>query len=614
VLGGPLNIRRRRAAASTAKGGLWEQTGFTLVEVMVAMAIIAIVVTTLVALQLSSLKTITLAKQRDQATSLANQQIEAMRSLPYDKLAAGLLDTDASGDAAWVTAGRLKGPWDEKLVTSASQTEPTLYPHVTTKTVGTQQYTVRSFVTSPKDAATGADLTSNTDFWLTTVVEWSSSVTGGAPKQVTVRNREVFPAGCQGDTTHPYAGPCQAFFYGSAGWSGGGIKVFSADSSDGLFNGSGTNSAEVTLPSLSSSYAVEQTTSALSKATTSGTSVGDTTNGLVSNAAQASIDVATGTPRESGWLTVAQTTPTPQATVAGTNGTLTLFSSQADAGGNVATTAAGASSACRDLSGAVLAGGDACASSTMTPAGDASTAKVTLKVIAGRQLAPFNLATITPSGTPAQAFTTRLLAPVPNHCTGTSGAGCSAAGASRTTGAVRAGDLPARQSGDVVSAKGLVTTAFDGAVKVTGISERATSEMGVGLTTGSLPVTNRFDVTRTGSMQIWNGSGYTPINLSNVGLNNVYPIPTTSAVYKAAGYPDITVLLDGNVTLTPADGPKRDVPGICQPDACTSTSVGAAITVNLTYTVSWNGNQLAHFRTQVDLGTVRAGTTYRAMP
>jgi hypothetical protein len=233
---------------------------------------------------------------------------------------------------------------------------------------------------------------------------------------------------------------------------------------------------------------------------------------------------------------------------------------------------------------------------------------VTLKAIGGRPMGSFNLATIQASGTAAQAYTTRLRTPMFSHCTGTSGAGCSAAGASRAIGAIRVGDLPAKALGDDLPA------GFDGAVKVTDLTESATGEIGVGLTTGTLPVTNRFEVTRTGTMQIWNGVGYTSVPLSNTALNGVYTIPTTTAVYKAAGNPDITVQLDGTVTMTPAQGPKRTLPANCQPDACTGTSVGAGISIKLNYTVLWNSGQLAHFTTQVDLGTVRAGTTYRAMP
>jgi Tfp pilus assembly protein PilV len=579
---------------------------------MVAMIVIAVVVSTLIALQLSSLKTITLAKQRDQATSLANQQIEAMRSLPYAKLRAGLLATDVAGDLTWVTAGRLKAPWDEKVVTSTNQTEPILNPHVVTKTVGTQQYTVRSFVTSPKDDATGADLPSTTDFWLTTVVEWSSSVTGGAAKQVTVRNREVFPAGCMGDTTHPYAGPCQPFFYGSAGWSGGGIKVFNADATGGLLGAIGTDSAEVILPGLSSSYSVEQTTSALSKATTSGTAVGGTGTGVMSNAAQASIDVASGTPRESGLLAVAQS-GTPSQTLTGSAGALTVSASSSDAGGNTATTAAADPSACTDLSNQVLSGGDACASSTITQGG-VSSAQVALAKFGNRDLDPFNVASIGSSATPARAYTTRLLAPALGHCTGTSGAGCSAAGVTRAMGSVRAGDLPALKDGDEVSVGGVPTTAFDGAVKLTGLSDQATGEIGVGLITGSLPAPGRFDVARTGSMDIWNGAGYTTVNLGDTALNRVYTIPATTALYEASGNPDVTVTVGGKVTLTPAQGPTRTVPANCQPVACTGTSIGAGISISLTYSVSWSSGQTTRFTTQVDLGTVRASTTYRAMP
>jgi hypothetical protein len=181
-------------------------------------------------------------------------------------------------------------------------------------------------------------------------------------------------------------------------------------------------------------------------------------------------------------------------------------------------------------------------------------------------------------------------------------------------GSVRAGDLPALKDGDEVSVGGVPTTAFDGAVKLTGLSDQATGEIGVGLITGSLPAPGRFDVARTGSMDIWNGAGYTTVNLGDTALNRVYTIPATTALYEASGNPDVTVTVGGKVTLTPAQGPTRTVPANCQPVACTGTSIGAGISISLTYSVSWSSGQTTRFTTQVDLGTVRASTTYRAMP
>lgn len=63
--------------------------GFSLVELMVAMAIIGGVLLGLVTLQTMAMVTIAQAKERQQATAIANEVLEQLRALPWNSITKG---------------------------------------------------------------------------------------------------------------------------------------------------------------------------------------------------------------------------------------------------------------------------------------------------------------------------------------------------------------------------------------------------------------------------------------------------------------------------------------------------------------------------------------------
>ena len=89
-----------------ARGATKDEQGFTLVELVVAMLIIAIVFTSAAYLMYGSLRALAAAKQRSVFIEIANGELEALRSMPFDEL--GVLSTDPDfGDA--YPAGKHEG-------------------------------------------------------------------------------------------------------------------------------------------------------------------------------------------------------------------------------------------------------------------------------------------------------------------------------------------------------------------------------------------------------------------------------------------------------------------------------------------------------------------------
>src|SRR4051794_32881893 len=585
--------------------------GFTILELTVAMMVIAVVIVTLVGLQLSSVRTVASARQRQAATALADQKLERLRALPYNTIQAGLLATDSTLTTAndpRYASGRLGAPWNEALVTSTNQTEPELNPHKQTKVLNNITYTMYTYVTHPI-ADDGTDSTSTVDFWLTVVVQWSSKSTQNHPKSVAVRTRASYPAGCKGVSNHPYAGPCQPFLYGSSGRTTGGITITRADTSQPAVAGLTFSSASDIFTNFTSQIGVEQTTSALSKAVESGTNVDGTSTGQGVTTAAADIDPATATATGPFNVSVPASSAASNA-LSGSGGVLTLQRAGIASGGAVqAAIASTTAGNCQDLSGTVLPTNQACASSQIARVGT-NEADLDLASVGGRDLPSMVLASMQPADVAARSYEARFLTGAAGHCTGTTGDGCVAAGASRSVASFFAGGLPAGDAGDTLP------SGFNGMVTGSNYTDTATAEAGPNsAAAGTSP---QFVGTRNGTVTYWNGSSYQPVDLNTT---NTYNLGAVTAAYARNGTPTINFSISGTLKVTAPSTSKNAAPAsaACQPNACTSKANAGSLVVTLTYTISNSGGSgpsgtLAYFTVQMDLGTIEAAATYRAVP
>jgi len=576
--------------------------GFTLVELVVAMLVIAVVLTALIGLQLGSMRTVALAKQRQQATALSNQVMERVRALPLDVVKQGLNSGDLTGDPN-ITGANFTPTYDaaiiEPLVLTNSQAQEPLYPHVQaalTSTVDDVHYDVRSYITL-------ADGSTVNGFMLSTIVSWSSPATGGITKTEAVRSRLFSPAGCLSTTNHPFSGPCQAFLYGSGGTTTASVQIRTATTGQAPVVGLPMIEGDLLLPALTTNAQLEQTVSGLAKITTSGARSDSTLSGQVSSNAQADTDPGTGVLSMSQQYAVSQSATA--LTSSGAGGTFTFTPSLSDTGTVVGASTSTATPACADSIGTAFLTGQVCASS-FVQAGGGSSAVLDLGDIGGRDLPAMTLLSMASPSAPTHAFSARMLAATSVWCVGTSGIGCMATGAARTIGDVAIGRLPATSGEDLSLPAG-----FTGMVRMTGYADKASTQAGVGIAASTTSATAQ----RTGgTLTYWGANdAMNTVSLTGVTASVTYPLGTVIGTYRLTGTPEILITMTGTVTLRPVDSTFTGTPG-CQNAACVLKASSGSIQSSITYRITSGGIEVGHFIVATDLGALVTSSTYKAAP
>jgi prepilin-type N-terminal cleavage/methylation domain-containing protein len=586
--------------------------GFTLVETVIALMIISVGMLGLMGAQLRSIGLVGLANQRQSASALVNRAMEQMRALPYGTVTGGMVCADLASDAN-VTGGtgtcpsaRLKlSGIDEAIVVSTGTQIAPLNPHIQplsgTK-IGKVQYTVKAYVTRVVDT----DLVGASGYWLTVVGSWSSNLTSGLTKVVSVRSQLYSPPGCLSNVTHPFSGPCQAFLYTDAGSHGGTLSVQSNRAGLGLIDGLDAFVGSVALPGLSTRLQSEQTVSAQSDVATSGGKItGSVTNlssGGITGTSSADTDPSTGATRSPPAATTA--TQSAAALTANSAGSaLTVTPASADAGSTFSTMTAQAAPACADTVGTTLLTAQACSSSTLTPSGTSSIVMSGLPLLGARTV---RIGDAAAGASASRAYGARFLTGLSLHCTATSGAGCVAAGAARVLGAAHAGGLASQNAGDKVfdtrAGSVDVTAAFaanPSLVSLTGYSDTVAAESGVS------PAATSY--TRAGSLVYWSGAGFTTVPLG-FATNAVYTVGRVTAVYGT-----LSIVVSGNVTVTPASAVTGGS-APCTAAACTVDASAGGVVAQLTYSVLVSGTEVGNFTATLDVGNALAQTTYLAAP
>ena len=170
-------------------------TGFTLIELLVTMFVVAGALLALLALQVRAQQTVALARERQQATALANQAMEKVRG-----------HASNSVGAAEIVSGRKPQLPDANVIGTCATAcnfqpsfatlgpEPIRFPVVpstvavlgtTTDPVGSTTYTTRLYVTNPTAGNRSADVTA--------VTSWNSRQASNRPHQVAVRTTVFVP-------------------------------------------------------------------------------------------------------------------------------------------------------------------------------------------------------------------------------------------------------------------------------------------------------------------------------------------------------------------------------------------------------------------------------------
>lgn len=170
------------------------EDGFSLVEAMVAVLVVAGAVLALVPLQSSALTTVVLAEQRQQATAHADQALELVRAraaTSFATVAAGRRPTSddtalASCPSPTTCAFSFDGSGSTPLNVPAGTTaaDAVLAPRTDTSPSG-QTYRTRLFVASTVSPGLVSVIA---------VTEWASTSTRGAARRVALRTQIADPA------------------------------------------------------------------------------------------------------------------------------------------------------------------------------------------------------------------------------------------------------------------------------------------------------------------------------------------------------------------------------------------------------------------------------------
>lgn len=587
-----------------AKG---DDEGFSLVEVILAMVIIAGVLATMLGIVVSSLTTIAQARQRQTATALATQAMEEMRALPYGTITIALPTATPAATASYAVLD--SGTYylrtalpnlaiDEELIVNniSGKTEDIVVDEVT--------YRVHKYVTVGLNDA----------FNMTVLVAYTSGISEG--ERVTAQRSTTFsPTGCLSTAQNPFAAPCQAYFTADAGQAAAGITVINPlDATQPIlgFADDGGTLLELGLPANGASLLVEQTASAMATAVTSGAQRQSATPG--SSGAQGvtlSVDSdPTSVQNQIEQATTPLQTSTTQS-LTGDAGTLRVVPGISDSG-----TASAAIQAPQThcVIGAVQlkTGPDAthlrpCASSQVN--GNTSKASLTYEPKFGggfESIGPLTILSVGANTTTSGAVAAHLAESNVNACTAGSGplntSGCAFASATRALGEVRVGEVGVGGTGPV----GM----DDGIVRITNISESVIVEEGNGNRAPSFA--------RNGVLKYWNGTTYVTQNIGPTTTGS-YPFDVT-VTYTAPSSKTITVHYQGNVKVAPVTSARTpatrtgNLANDCKAEACFSEYSGGSgivITLNVSVVDGTTGTESGSFGVAANLGGLIAQASYK---
>jgi hypothetical protein len=605
-----------------------DERGFSLLETVIAITVIFGALLTLSYAATIGFRYESLARQKQTATGIADQIMEQTRGLAWDRITAGHLSSDLAGDPNLVTAcsGDAAGvyrllsctaqtgrPGSGEVVVAgasscASGSPDCVYPlvrHTGQITQNNIAFTWSTYDTNTCPTATSAGCAATTPYRVTVIVTW----TGGAAapnKIVQVQSLFWSPTGCRSTSTHPFAAPCQPFFFGVSSVAQGNINLA------GTVAGTTFESGDLSTSGVESSVQQEQLSQAEGSFRQSGVRLMDslgaeTAAGDIAASSAADTDPGTGA---STWseVTCGTTVVCAGGSVStGSSNTVVLTAPSGETARSDSTTAAGAANVCPPPPDTGQTDGKPCSGSRIQQGGTLS-AVMTLNG-AATPLGSATLARIlAAAGNPNQSFSDRVQYSATGLCSPITGSdGCLEQTTTRAVGTVNVGGLPANVLATIPWA-GL--NAWNGYYfSIVGYTDSATAAVGTNSTTstagGNVPAPTA-SIGVGGTVYCWNGLGYTSVPASSATAVACAPFDFT---WPNGGH---LVRIQMSGTTTPAVITRSP-----QAAATSQTDVTAQITppgATITYVVSVDGAIVADLTITVNLNTLEARGTYAAAP
>jgi type II secretory pathway pseudopilin PulG len=597
------------------------QRGFTLIETVIAITVIFGELTALAYTVTASLSYQDIARQRQAANGIANKIMEDIRGLAYDKITAGLLSTDLSGDPNIVSCsgvsrflscspGSEPGSGENIVTGPGLTTTVPLVPHSsstspnTNPVVNNVAYTWSTYVTQDP-------LISNAPYRVTVIVTWAGGHAAGS-KLVRVQSLFWSPIGCLNSSTHPFSAPCQPFFLGNATVPNGDVTV------SGTVQGTSFSSLDILLMGATASVQQEQVASATASTHSIGASLVDTattTAGGISGSVHVDGDPSTGVGpyqrvRCGTEITCSGATLTSPS--AGGSNQVSLTVPTTTSGESDAAITANSSNPCppSSVSSTAETDGLPCAGAAVQQ----GTALVAVATINGATpaLGGTNLARVGNSPNIGWAFADRVTYPSPvgAGCTpAVSTNGCIAVSAGRQYGNLRLGGLPANMTQPISSGNCTVGGSFY-FLTVNSYSDSATAAAGEGtpLATATLP---------SGTLYYWDQatSSCKSIALNSASLNSLNQSYTTTQNVSGTNVTVTLATVPGSTTAASASAVSTPVTSSSpQPTRTDESAQVIAPVITVRYTISVPGLMLMDVTEAINLGTLTLDASYAAAP
>jgi type II secretory pathway pseudopilin PulG len=582
-----------------------DERGFTLVESVIAITMIFASVTALAFTATNGFRYVAYARERQAANGIANQVMEEIRGLAYSKIQQGLSSSALSTDSNLVTSCpaddvgvyRFLNCSGEKVVSTASL--PNVLPLVPNN--GTcpgstlplcsaatypVTYTWRTYVTNNN--------TGKNPYRVTVMVMWTSKSIASTATQI-VKTQSLFwsPAGCGGTslTLHPFAAPCQPFFFGQSSYGAGTIGI------SGTFSGTTFQSGSLSTMSSGADIQQEQVVQIQTSLTGTGASIVDSAGTRSVGSTTAVTTAADGDPANvnppysapafapSGGVPVS----TPTTPSSGVNW-IKLTNPANDAGSMDAAAFAVGTSVCPPAPAVAETDSLACGGTRVTQG--------TLLSSTGNIATPSNptvgAVTFLQMAAPASATTATS-----NRDTIISQDGRVTETVTRTIGRLDIGGLPAG-SGTPAGWGGYF-------ISLTNYSDTVTAVAG---STAADPVAT----ITSGTLSYWNGAGYTAVNLATTPG---YSIPSTWSQGSTVTFPGNKKIV---VTMTTTGIAMGALPTTTSSPAGSGSilrndvtaSIGSPMSGQFTYNIAVNNSTVVNFTFTLDLGAISARAVYQA--